>query len=213
MENELKGGHPEEAISLAADIRQNMKKINLHGKRAEGIVTGMLQHARTTPAERQPTDINALAEEYLRLSLHGIMSKDKDFHCDIKQELDPSFEKTNIIPQDMGRVFHNLFNNAFYSLNEKKKKLGEGFDPILTISSRKAKQTILIRIMDNGLGISQKNIDKIFQPFFTTKPTGQSTGLGLSLAYDIVTKEHGGTMTINSKEGEYAEFVVNIPFS
>ena len=211
MEKEFKSGNSNDAFAIAGDIKQNLEKINQHGKRADAIVKGMLLHSRMDTGKIELTDINSLAREYLRLSFHGMKAREGSFQCEINEDLDPSIGKINILPQDMGRVFLNIFNNAFYYLNEKKKKLGEGFDPKLTISSRKAEHTIVIRIMDNGLGISQKNIDKIFQPFFTTKPTGLGTGLGLSLAYDIVTKEHGGTMAIDSKDGEYAEFVITIP--
>jgi signal transduction histidine kinase len=212
MEDELKCGHTAEAIALATDVRQNMKRINQHGKRAEGIVTGMLQHSRPSAGERQLTDINALAEEYLRLGLHGMKAKDSSFECKIEENLDQTIGKINVIPQDLGRVFLNIYNNAFYSLNEKKKKQGNEFQPLLSLSSKKLDQKVEIIVHDNGMGISQKNIDKIFQPFFTTKPTGKGTGLGLSLAYDIVTKEHGGSIFINSLEGEFANFVINIPY-
>jgi signal transduction histidine kinase len=140
-------------------------------------------------------------------------AKDTAFHCEIIQDLDPSMGKFNIIPQDLGRAFLNIYNNAFYSLGEKKKKIGDAFEPELKITTKKSDGLVEISIRDNGLGIAQKNIDKIFQPFFTTKPTGQGTGLGLSLAYDIVTKEHEGALTIDSKEDEYASFSISLPFN
>jgi signal transduction histidine kinase len=210
MEAELKSGHTSEAIALATDVRQNMKRINQHGKRAEGIVSGMLQHSRPSAGERQLTDINALAEEYLRLSLHGMKAKENSFQCEIKKDLDLSIGKISAIPQDLGRVFLNICNNAFYSVNEKKKKQGDGFEPMVQVSSKKSDHIVEFHIRDNGLGIPQKDIDKIFQPFFTTKPTGQGTGLGLSLAYDIVTKEHQGSLSVESFENEGAEFIIQI---
>jgi signal transduction histidine kinase len=211
LENESRAGNQQAVQELAKDIKGNMEKINQHGKRADAIVKGMLQHSNPSTGRKELTDINALAEEYFRISLHGIKSKDKDFHCDIKQELDPSFEKTNIIPQDMGRVFHNLFNNAFYSVNEKRKKMVDSYHPVVTLKSKKSDQKLEFSIYDNGIGIAPKNIDKIFQPFFTTKPTGQGTGLGLSLSYDIVVKEHQGDISVRSVENEFAEFRVTIP--
>ncbi|PWU22613.1 two-component sensor histidine kinase [Candidatus Cerribacteria bacterium 'Amazon FNV 2010 28 9'] len=209
MERALKIGNQAEAVALAGNIRQNMEKINQHGKRAQGIVTGMLQHSRTTAGEKQqPTDINALAEEYLRLSLHAMKAKDSGFECKIGQDMDPSIGKINVIPQDLGRVFLNIFNNAFYAVGDKKKKLDNGFEPEVFLRTKKKNDQIEICIRDNGSGVSQKNIEKIFQPFFTTKPTGQGTGLGLSLAYDIITKEHNGKISVQSGEGEYAEFLI-----
>jgi signal transduction histidine kinase len=213
METDFINGNLEEGLELASGIRQNMEKINQHGKRADAIVKGMLQHSRSTPGERQLININALAEEYLRLSFHGMKAKDSSFQCETKMDFDSTVGAIKAFPQDLGRVFLNICNNAFYSVNEKRKKQGEAFEPVVLVSSKKSDHTVEVSIRDNGQGIAQKNIDKIFQPFFTTKPTGQGTGLGLSLAYDIVTKEHGGTMTINSKEGEYAEFVIGISFA
>lgn len=222
MELEFKNGKPENAFALAGSIKQNMEKINQHGKRAEGIVTSMLQHSRTAPVARQPVDLNALAEEYLRLGLHGMQARDNSFECEIKLDLDPSIGSIDAIPQDLGRVFLNLYNNAFYSMSEKKKKYPSplkgdgGYYPGLVIttkhiSSPLGARSFEIRIRDNGMGIPKKNTEKIFQPFFTTKPTGQGTGLGLSLAYDIIVKEHNGNIQIDSEEGEYAEFIITIP--
>jgi signal transduction histidine kinase len=211
MQKELKAGNQDEAISLADHVIQNMQKINQHGKRAEGIVSGMLQHSRPSAGERQLTDINALAEEYLRLSLHGMKAKDNLFECKVTTVLDSSIEKMNVIPQDLGRVFLNIYNNAFYSLGEKMKKQPTGFEPVLFVSTKKSDHKAEIFIRDNGMGIAQKNIDKVFQPFFTTKPTGQGTGLGLSLAYDIITKEHEGTLGVETAEGEFAEFMIQLP--
>jgi signal transduction histidine kinase len=211
METELKSGHAGQAINLAADIRQNMKKINQHGKRAEGIVSGMLQHSKSTPGEKQPVDINDLADEYLRLSLHGMIAKNNSFQCEIGRDLDKSIGKVDVIPQDLGRALLNIYNNAFYSVNEKKKKEGERFEPRVFVSSKKSDHVVEISILDNGIGIPQKNLEKVFQPFFTTKPTGQGTGLGLSLAYDIIVKEHGGKIRVTGEDGEFAQFVIELP--
>src|SRR5262249_37625323 len=180
-----------------------------HGKRADAIVKGMLQHSRKNEGRKELTDINALCNEYLRLSYHGLRAKDKSFNATIKNDFDNSIEKINIVPQDIGRVLLNLYNNAFYAVNEKKKAAGIGYDPAITISTRKEKDKIEIRITDNGNGIQQNIIDKIFQPFFTTKPTGQGTGLGLSLSYDIV-KAHGGELKVESKEGKGTTFIIQL---
>ena len=222
MEHEFKSGHTSEGFALTESIKQNMTKINQHGKRADAIVKGMLQHSRISTGQKELTDLNALAEEYLNLCYHGIRAREKDFVCQVNFNPDPSLLMINIVPQDIGRVFLNLFNNAFYSMKEKPLALKGNKDhhPSLTVSTRYinypsgaggAAGSIEIRVRDNGMGIPAKIIDKIFQPFFTTKPTGQGTGLGLSLSYDIITKEHGGTIAVDSKEGEYAEFVILIP--
>ncbi len=202
------------------DIKQNLEKINHHGKRADAIVKGMLQHSRSSSAVKEPTDINKLADEYLRLAYHGLRAKDKSFNATIKTEFDETIGNINIIPQDMGRVILNLITNAFYVVDEKKKyasilrqaqdSAGEGYEPTVTVSTKKVGTTIEIAVKDNGNGIPQKIVDKIFQPFFTTKPTGQGTGLGLSLSYDIV-KAHGGELNLETKEGEGSEFIIQLP--
>ncbi|PWU22615.1 hypothetical protein C5B42_05570 [Candidatus Cerribacteria bacterium 'Amazon FNV 2010 28 9'] len=211
METEFKNGNATEAYAIASNIRQNLEKINQHGKRAESIVKGMLLHSRASTGQKEPTDLNALADEYLRLSYHGMRAKDKSFNCEIRTQFDPTTSKVNIIPQDIGRVMMNLYNNAFYSLAEKMKKQGNDFGPLLVVktSHEKSKAEILIR--DNGLGIAPEILGKIFQPFFTTKPTGQGTGLGLSLSYDIITKEHSGSVSVESRPGEGAEFKIQLP--
>ncbi len=197
---------------LAKDLAQNQQKINHHGKRAAGIVTGMLQHARTSTGIKEPTDINALADEYLRLSYHGLRAKDKEFNAKMVTEFDPAVGKVDVIPQDMGRVILNLINNAFYAVMQKKNQGLAGYEPTVTISSRRTKSgSVEIRIRDNGTGIPESLKSKIFQPFFTTKPTGKGTGLGLSLAYDIVTKGHGGKMKMDSTEGEGTAFMITLP--
>jgi signal transduction histidine kinase len=173
-------------------------------------VKGMLQHSRTSAGQMELTDINALADEYLRLAYHGLRAKSKSFNATLQTDFDNTIEKINIIPQDIGRVILNLINNAFYAVAEKKKQIGEGYEPTVSVSTKKTAVTILISVGDNGNGIPQKIQDKIFQPFFTTKPTGQGTGLGLSLTYDIV-KAHGGELKVKTKEGEGSEFIIQLP--
>ena len=194
------------------NIKNNEEKINHHGQRADAIVKGMLLHSRASSGQKEPADINALADEYLRLAYHGFRAKDKSFNAKLETEFDPSAGKINIVSQDIGRVLLNLFNNAFYAVNEKKKQLGEKYEPIVSIVTKKTEGKLSISIRDNGSGIQQKVKDKIFQPFFTTKPTGEGTGLGLSLSYDIV-KVHGGEIRVNSLEGEWTEFQILLPFT
>ena len=170
----------------------------------------MLQHTRSSSGIKEPTDINALAGEYLRLAYHGIRAKDKSFNADIKTDFDNSIGKINIIPQDIGRVVLNLINNAFYAVDEKKRQNLNGYEPAVLVSTKKVNGKIEVSVKDNGNGVPQKVLDKIFQPFFTTKPTGQGTGLGLSLSYDIV-KTHNGEIKVNTKEGEGSEFVISLP--
>ncbi|MCW5923095.1 MAG: hypothetical protein KIS77_12160 [Saprospiraceae bacterium] len=196
---------------LVSDLTQNQEKINHHGKRAANIVSGMLQHARSSTGAKEPTDLNALADEYLRLSYHGLRAKDKSFNAKMNTEFDPAIGKIEVVPQDFGRVLLNLINNAFYAVHQKAKQASEGYSPTVTISTKKLKNAIEIRIRDNGTGIPDSLKAKIFQPFFTTKPTGQGTGLGLSLAFDIVTKGHGGTMEVETKEGEGTTFIIQLP--
>jgi two-component system, NtrC family, sensor kinase len=212
LKSELTTGNMQQAIEIADDIKANEEKINHHGKRADAIVKGMLQHSRTSRSVKEPTDINSLADEYLRLSYHGLRAKDKNFNATTKTDFDESIGYINIIPQDMGRAILNLINNAFYAVDEKKKKSGNEFEPTVTLSTKKNNSKVEIKVADNGSGIPQKVIDKIFQPFFTTKPTGQGTGLGLSLAYDIV-KAHGGELKVKTQEGVGAEFTIQLPTS
>ncbi len=209
MKDELSKGKIEDAIALANDAIENEKKINHHGKRADAIVKNMLQHSRSSSRIKEPTDINQLADEYLRLAYHGLRAKDKSFNADIKTDFDDSIGKINIIPQDIGRVVLNLINNAFYAVDEKKKQNLNGYEPTVSVSTKREKDKVEIKVKDNGNGIPQKVLDKIFQPFFTTKPTGQGTGLGLSLSYDIV-KAHGGELKVKTKEGEGSEFVIQL---
>ncbi|MGZ3901915.1 MAG: tetratricopeptide repeat-containing sensor histidine kinase, partial [Bacteroidia bacterium] len=210
LTNELNTGNKEEAISIAKDIKENEEKINHHGKRADAIVKGMLQHSRSSSGQKELTDINALAEEYLRLAYHGLRAKDKSFNATMKTDYDESIGNINIIPQDIGRVILNLITNAFYVVDEKKKQQPEGYEPTVSVSTKKlnarpddpvGRDKIEIRVADNGNGIPQKVLDKIFQPFFTTKPTGQGPGLGLSLSYDII-KAHGGEIKVETIAGE-----------
>jgi signal transduction histidine kinase len=198
------------AMELLDNIKDNEQKINYHGKRADSIVKGMLQHSRTSSGQKEPTDINALADEYLRLAYHGLRAKDKLFNAFTKTEFDDSMGKINVAPQEIGRVILNLINNAFDAVNEKQKQSSNDYEPTVTISTKKNKDKIEIKVKDNGNGISQKVLDKIFQPFFTTKPTGQGTGLGLSLAYDIVTKGHGGELKVETKESEGSIFIIEL---
>ncbi len=212
MKTELRAGNNEEAIAIADDIKENEEKIKHHGKRADAIVKGMLQHSQSSSGLKEPTDINKLADEYLRLSYHGLRSKDKNFNATMKTEFDQTIGKINIVPQDIGRVLLNLYNNAFYAVAEKKKQQPEGYEPTVSVSTKKDDDKIFVSVKDNGKGIPQKIVDKIFQPFFTTKPTGQGTGLGLSLSYDII-KAHGGEIKVESKEGEGTEFIFLLPLN
>ena len=214
MNIEIDKGNTEDAKQIAQDLKQNLEKINHHGKRAGDIVKSMLQHSRSSSGVKEPTDINALAEEYLRLAYHGLRAKDKTFNATMKTDFDQSIGNINIIPQDIGRVILNLITNAFYVVNEKNastSSAGQSYEPTVSVSTKKNGNNVLISVKDNGNGIPQKVLDKIFQPFFTTKPTGQGTGLGLSLSYDIVIA-HGGELKVETKEGEGSEFVIQLPF-
>jgi signal transduction histidine kinase len=216
LEQEVEKGNLNEVKALAKDIKENEQKINHHGKRADAIVKGMLQHSRSSSGVKEPTDINALADEYLRLAYHGLRAKDKSFNATLKTDFDESIGKINIIPQDIGRVILNLITNAFYAVDEKKKQISAGYDPTVSVSTEAfiplsgGLRGVKISVKDNGPGIPQKVLDKIFQPFFTTKPTGQGTGLGLSLAYDII-KAHGGGLRVETKEGEGSIFIIHLP--
>ncbi len=210
MKEELSKGNIDEAKSIANDIDENEKKIIFHGKRADGIVKGMLQHSRSSSGVKESTDINALADEYLRLAYHGLRAKDKSFNATMKTDFDESIDRINVVPQDIGRVILNLITNAFYVVAEKKQKSPEGYEPTVIVSTKRIDDKVEIRVKDNGNGIPQRVLDKIFQPFFTTKPTGQGTGLGLSLSYDIV-MAHGGEFKVETKEGEGSVFSIQLP--
>jgi signal transduction histidine kinase len=219
-------GDIEEVKALATDIKSNQEKIREHGKRADSIVKGMLQHSRSSAGSKEPTNITALADEYLRLAYHGMRAKDKSFNASIKTDFEPELPLVPVVAQDIGRVLLNLFNNAFYAVNERKKIDGDGYEPevfvrcgwansssaIGQLPSRIARDgsAIQITVQDNGTGIPESIKEKIFQPFFTTKPTGQGTGLGLSLSYDII-KAHSGQMKVDTKEAEGSIFYINLP--
>ncbi len=223
MLDELALGNQKEAISLAEDVKQNLEKILVHGQRADAIVKGMLQHSRSSSGQKEPTDINALADEYLRLAYHGLRAKDKSFNATMKTDYDGSIGKIDIIPQEIGRVILNLITNAFYAVSSAHKS-PEGDLPYVPtvivntklikspsgdLGAKKVGDLVTISISDNGPGIPKEILDKIFQPFFTTKPTGQGTGLGLSLSYDIV-KAHGGELNVETKEGEGSTFIIRL---
>jgi signal transduction histidine kinase len=225
MRDEIANGNMEEVKAIANDIADNEEKINHHGKRADAIVKGMLQHSRAGSGKKEPTDINALADEYLRLSYHGLRAKEKSFNAKFKTDFDENIGKIEVMPQDIGRVLLNLYNNAFYSVAERKKQQGESFEPTVMVTTkrssslsfgepvpknREGRGEVIISVKDNGNGIPQKVLDKIYQPFFTTKPTGKGTGLGLSMSYDII-KAHGGEIKVESMEGEGAEFTIFLP--
>jgi two-component system, NtrC family, sensor kinase len=210
-----KGERDEDLESeLLADIVQNLEKITHHGKRASSIVKGMLEHSRTSSGIKELTDINALADEYLRLSYHGLRAKNKSFNSDFKTNFEENLPKINVVSQDFGRVILNLINNAFYAVGKREKEgkeTGESFNPLVNINTKNIDNQIVIKISDNGTGMPEAVKAKIFQPFFTTKPTGEGTGLGLSLAYDIITKGHGGTIDVQSAENQGTEFTITLP--
>ncbi|MDX2071817.1 MAG: ATP-binding protein [Haliscomenobacter sp.] len=217
MHEELEKGDTTEAIAIAKDLKTNLEKINHHGQRASSIVKGMLEHSRASTGVKEPTDLNALADEYLRLAYHGLRAKDNNFNATMETHFDPDLPLVSVIPQDIGRVLLNLINNAFYAVAERSRSIvgsplagAQSYQPTVTISTQKIDDQILIKVQDNGNGIPEAIKDKIFQPFFTTKPTGQGTGLGLSLAYDIVTKGHGGTLMVESIAGEGTAFVLTL---
>ena len=214
MNGDLDKGDIDGAKAIAKDVKQNLEKINHHGKRAEAIVKGMLQHSRTSSGVKEPTNINALADEYLRLAYHGLRAKDKSFNATMKTDFDDSIGTIHVVPQDIGRVILNLITNAFYAVTEKssnsKASGDKSYEPSVTVTTKREPNKVSISVKDNGNGIPQKVLNKIFQPFFTTKPTGQGTGLGLSLSYDII-KAHGGEIKVETNEGEGSKFVIQLP--
>jgi signal transduction histidine kinase len=210
MNEEIDKGNTNEVKAIASDIKQNLEKINHHGKRADSIVKGMLQHSQKGSGQKEPTDLNAIAEEYLRLAYHGTMAKDITLNASFVTELDKSIGHVNLVQQDISRVLLNLYNNAFYAVAERQKKETGDYQPTVTVTTKRKGAFIEISVKDNGNGIPESVKDKIFQPFFTTKPTGQGTGLGLSLSYDIV-KAQGGELKVESKEGKGSDFVVLLP--
>jgi signal transduction histidine kinase len=212
LKEEIDQGNLDEVKAIASDIGDNEQKIIHHGKRADAIVKSMLEHSRTNGGEKVPTDINALADEYLRLAYHGFRAKDKSFNAELVTEFSPELGSINVIPQDIGRVVLNIVNNAFQAVSEKKVQLGNKFKPEVKLATQKVKNHIQISVSDNGNGIPSEVVDKIFQPFFTTKPTGRGTGLGLSLSYDII-KAHGGEISVNNNEIEGTEFRIILPLN
>jgi signal transduction histidine kinase len=216
LKTELTIGNQQQAMEIANNIKENEEKINHHGKRADAIVKGMLQHSRSNSGQKELTDINALADEYLRLAYHGMRAKDKEFNATIETDFDKSIGNIKVIPQDIGRVILNLITNAFYAVNERKKQEPDGYEPIVTVSTKKLNSPfedggkIEIKVKDNGNGIPESQLEKIFQPFFTTKPAGQGTGLGLSISYDIV-KAHGGELKVETMKGHFSEFILTLP--
>jgi len=197
---------------LLTDLRQNLLKISQHGQRASSIVRGMLEHSRASTGERQPTDLNALADEYLRLSYHGLRAKDKSFNATLQTDFAAILPLVPAVAGDLGRVLLNLFTNAFYAVQKRQQASEPGYVPTVRVSTCRAGDAVEVRVRDNGTGMPEAVRQKIFQPFFTTKPSGEGTGLGLSLAHDIVVQGHGGTLSVASQEGEFTEFVVRIPF-
>ncbi len=210
MKEALELGDTEDAKNIMNDVIQNLEKINHHGKRADGIVKGMLQHSRSSSGQKEPTDVNALCDEYLRLAYHGLRAKDKSFNAKFETNFDENIGKINVMPQEIGRVVLNLINNAFYAVSERKNKGETNYEPTVIITTKKEAEKVLISVKDNGNGIPASIKEKIFQPFFTTKPTGQGTGLGLSLSYDIV-KAHGGELKVKTNEGEGTELIIQLP--
>lgn len=210
MNAEIEKGDFEEAKAIANDVKLNLEKINHHGKRADAIVKGMLQHSRASSGTKESVDLNSICDEYLRLSYHGLRAKDKTFNAKLVTEFDNSIGKVHIIPQDFGRVILNLLTNAFYAVDERKKSVGENYEPTVSISTKKENDKITIQVSDNGNGMPQEIMDKIFQPFFTTKPTGKGTGLGLSMSYDIITNGHNGQLNVESIVNEGTTFTIII---
>jgi two-component system NtrC family sensor kinase len=210
MKDEIKKKNIDGVSAIADEVIGNEDKISHHGKRADAIVKGMLLHSRSSTGQKELIDVNTLADEYLRLSFHGFRAKDKSFNSEIKTDFDNAIGKINIIPQEIGRVLLNLYNNAFYTMNEKMRTADEIYQPSISVKTKKINGAILLTVTDNGNGIPQKVVEKIFQPFFTTKPTGQGTGLGLSLSYDII-KSHGGKIKVQTKEGDGSEFIIELP--
>ena len=205
---ELEKGDLEEVKALASDVSENLEKIVHHGMRADGIVKGMLQHSRSGDGKKEPTDLNALADEYLRLAYHGLRAKDKSFNATLETDFDSGVGLVELIPQDMGRVILNLLTNAFYAVSEKAREAQNGYVPTVSVKTALEGGRVSIAVSDNGNGIPEKVREKIFQPFFTTKPTGEGTGLGLSMSYDIVTKGHGGELGVETEEGRGTTFFI-----
>lgn len=210
---QLEARQLEETRTLLVDLNQNLFKIQQHGQRAEAIVKGMLQHSRNSTGQKELTDLSALANEYMRLAYHGLRAKDQSFNTALSTDFDEHLQKVSVVPQEIGRVLLNLFNNAFYAVQQKQTQAIPGYKPEVRVITRQLSGAVEVRVRDNGTGIGGKVKSKIFQPFFTTKPSGQGTGLGLSLSYDIITKGHGGKLQVDSQEGEYTEFIIQLPLN
>ena len=212
MKVELAAGNMDDVADITADLDQNLEKIHHHGRRADSIVKGMLQHSRMNSGQKEPINLNTLADEYLRLAYHGLRATDKSFNAELVTKFNDQLPEVNVIPQDIGRVMLNLFNNAFYAVNQKR-RMKEGYKPEVSVTTYRNNGSVILKVKDNGNGIPEDICKKIMQPFFTTKPTGEGTGLGLSLSYDIIVKGHLGNIEFTSKDGEYTEFVVTLPVS
>lgn len=211
LNEEIINGDFEEVKAISTDLKLNLEKILHHGKRADGIVKGMLQHSRSSTGTKEPTDINQLTDEYFRLAYHGLRAKNKSFNATLETNYDENVKKVDIVPQDIGRVILNLFTNAFYAVDEKKSNSNSAdYEPTVSLSTEKTKENIIIKVRDNGNGIPKQVLEKIFQPFFTTKPAGKGTGLGLSMSYDII-KAHKGKLEVNTEAGTYTEFKIILP--
>jgi len=213
LQEEIDKGNYEEVKAIAGDIKGNQQKISQHGKRADFIVKGMLLHSRNNSGERQLTNVNVLADEFFKLSYHGLRAKDKNFNAEMTTHFAENLPAITVVQQDIGRVMLNLFNNAFYATNQKAKTAGAAYKPEVTVSTAFENGEVIIKVKDNGVGIPDAIKEKIMQPFFTTKPTGEGTGLGLSLTYDMVVKGHGGSIQVDSKEGEGSAFIISLPMS
>ncbi|MDQ3681540.1 MAG: ATP-binding protein, partial [Bacteroidota bacterium] len=218
MNDQIEKGDITDAKNIAADVKQNIEKIAHYGKLADAIVQGMLQHSTNSTGKKEPTDINAFTDEYLRLCYNKLRAKDKSFFATLQTDFDDSIEKMDIVSEDIGKVLLNIIGNSFYAVREKKKQLGNNYEPVVLVSTNRISSTlgdggVEIRVRDNGIGIPEHLLNRIFQPFFSTKPTGQGTGLGLSLSYDIITKGHGGQIKVDTKEGEFTEFIIQLPNS
>jgi signal transduction histidine kinase len=206
------GDHTRAEINeIVAMLTGNLSKIAEHGRRADGIVKSMLAHSRGTSGDRQPADINALVEEALNLAYHGARAQDQNFNITLEREFDRDIAPIELVPQDVTRVFLNLFGNGFYAADKRRREAGDGFQPMLRVTTRDLGEAVEIRVRDNGTGIPPEFRDKLFQPFFTTKPTGEGTGLGLSISYDIITQQHGGTLEVDSSFGEFTQFTIRLP--
>lgn len=211
LQQEVPAEAGSEAKAISDTIRQNLEKIIYHGQRADSIVKGMLQHSRKSTGQKELTDLNALTNEYLQLSYHGLSAKNKAFHVTLETSYDRTLEKVEVVPQELGRVLLNLFSNAFYAVQQKQKLMKPGYEPKVEVSTCRRNGVVEIKVRDNGLGMTEKVKSKIFQPFFTTKPSGSGTGLGLSLSYDIIAKGHGGELRVETAEGEYTAFIIQLP--